>query len=167
VSCHTFLVWDIHVILSNLELSMPHLWPTISKSHLCHHASTSLNLVMARLGINQNLGKNKKIKVKKRNSWMSWSTFFYTRTFTKRPRVTCILHEQSASVAVRWSGRRWAIKMSVRVGQSRSMWELQQQQHLVWLGRRHRPPAPMCQIIGLRMEALDNSKPNRLERRGA
>uniref|UniRef100_A0A0E0NZ76 Uncharacterized protein n=1 Tax=Oryza rufipogon TaxID=4529 RepID=A0A0E0NZ76_ORYRU len=25
----------------------------------------------------------------------------------------------------------------------------------------------MCQIIGLRMEALDNSKPNRLERRGA
>ena len=40
-------------MLSNLELSMPHLWPTISKPHLCHHATTSLNLVMARLGINQ------------------------------------------------------------------------------------------------------------------
>ncbi len=40
-------------MLSNLELSMPHLWLTISKPHLCHHATTSLNLVMARLGINQ------------------------------------------------------------------------------------------------------------------
>ncbi len=40
-------------MLSNLQLNMPHLWPTISKPHLCHHITTSLNLVMARLGINQ------------------------------------------------------------------------------------------------------------------